>query len=234
LSDTAYLLHKTSRLLWRLGRIALPKRWHLPLRYALDLRGACEPELRYLSALGPNEGTAVDIGANAGIYSYALARLYDTVYAFEPNPYLLDMLRAYASDDIHVSACGLSDTSGKAVLHIPQVRGQDLTGWATLDPAVYPTVDHFRTLPVTVKTLDSQGLQNVCFIKMDVEGHELQVLEGARETIGRCRPHVLVEIKPQHLVRAHAFFDTFGYDITRLDQINGRNPSGNNFIFVPH
>lgn len=233
LVDTAYVTDKTSRLLWRLGRIALPKRWHLPLRYALDLRGACEPELRYLSALGPNRGTAVDIGANAGIYSYALARLYDTVYAFEPNPYLLDMLRAYASDDIHVSACGLSDTSGEAVLHIPQVRGQDLTGWATLDPAVYPTVDHFRTLSVEVETLDSYALDAVAFIKMDVEGHELQVLEGARETIRRCRPHVLIEIKPQHLVQAHAFFDAYGYDIKRLNQINGQKPSGNNFIFVP-
>jgi len=68
---------------------------------------------------------------------------------------------------------------------------------------------------------------------MDVERHGLEVLEGARQTIGRCRPHVLVEIKPQQLVQAHAFFDTFGYAITRLDQISGRNPSGNNFIFVP-
>ena len=48
---------------------------------------------------------------------------------------------------------------------------------------------------VPMRTLDSFGLQNVDYIKLDVEGFELFVLEGARETLLRCRPVVTVEQK---------------------------------------
>ena len=228
-----HLLNLTRRLIWRAGLLALPRHWHLPLRYELDIRGACEQELLHLKKLGPNSGVAVDIGANAGVYSYALSRLYDTVYAFEPNEEVLPMLRAYRGGDIRVVARGLSDKAGETILHVPQVRGQDLTGWATLDPHVYPRVHDFRTLAVSIDTLDSYDLPAVSFIKIDVEGLEPHVLEGARETIQRCRPHVLIEIKPDHLQRVHDFFSGYNYDIKRLNQITDAEPSGNNVVFTP-
>jgi len=231
--DVAWFKSKALRALWHVAVRTLPLRWHLPLRHRISVAREAERELVHLKNLGPNTGVAVDVGANIGVYSYGLSRLYDHVYAFEINPQLLTLLRAYRSAHIDVIPKGLSSQSGKAVLHVPQVRNQDLTGWATLSPDVYPTVAEFRRIPVETVTLDSYNLEDVRFIKMDVEGHEPAALEGARETIRRCRPHVLIEIKPQHLRQVHAFFDELGYDIRRLNQIVDAEPSGNNFIFIP-
>ena len=231
--DVDWFKSKALRALWHVAVRTLPLRWHLPVRHMISVASEAERELVHLKELGPNTGVAVDVGANIGVYSYALSRLYDHVYAFEINPELLTMLIGYRSTHIDVIPKGLSSQSGNAVLHIPQVRDQDLTGWATLSPDVYPTVKEFRRIPVEAVTLDSYGLEHVRFIKMDIEGHEPAALEGAEETIRRCRPHVLIEIKPQHLLQIHAFFDQLGYEIKRLNQIVDAEPSGNNFLFIP-
>jgi hypothetical protein len=52
-----------------------------------------------------------------------------------------------------------------------------------------------RDVEVNVATLDSFGLSDIAFIKIDVEGHELSVLRGAVETIVRSRPNLLVEVE---------------------------------------
>lgn len=211
----------------------LPARVQLPVRYHIHVREDCERELRYLGAIGPNEGAAVDVGANRGVYTYALAGLYDRVVAFEANPELLGLLRAYNHERIEIIPKGLSSTTGQVVLHTPVFRGKRLTGWATLNPEIYPQVEQFEQQSVEVTTLDSFELRDVGFIKIDVEGHELAVLKGSEETLRRCRPTVLVEIKQQHLAAIHGFMDGLGYEIKRLNQIVEAEPSGNNCIFLP-
>ena len=49
-------------------------------------------------------------------------------------------------------------------------------------------------IPVKVVRLDDEGLGNVGFMKIDVEGHEYEVIDGARALLARCRPNLLVEI----------------------------------------
>ena len=51
-----------------------------------------------------------------------------------------------------------------------------------------------QTIPVQVETVDSYNFQDVGFIKIDVEGYEKFVLEGAQQTIARCRPTIQLEI----------------------------------------
>jgi hypothetical protein len=73
-----------------------------------------------------------------------------------------------------------------------------------------------KTYQVDVRTLDSFGFNDVRFIKADVEGSEREVLDGARETIARDRPMLLLEL----LSGTHenpgaytaAICDDFGYD----------------------
>jgi len=168
-----------------------------------------------------------------GFIPIALARLYDRVVAFEANPELLGLVRAYNNKRIKIIPKGLSSTTGELVLHTLVVRSKRLTGWATLNPEVYSQVEQFERQSVEVTTLDSFELRDVGFIKIGVEGHELVVLKGSEETLRRCRPTVLVEIKQQHLAAIHGFMDGLGYEMKRLNQIVEAEPSGNNCIFVP-
>jgi hypothetical protein len=77
-----------------------------------------------------------------------------------------------------------------------------------LDPA-------HRTVEVPMNRLDSIYAGDAGFIKIDVEGHQQAVLDGAVATIQRCRPRMLVEVEerlsPGGLARAKAYFEELGY-----------------------
>jgi FkbM family methyltransferase len=174
---------------------ALPASWRLPVRYRyMQARRTLEPEVSELAAIA-GTGVAIDVGANHGIYSYALARLGRPVEAFEPQPWCASTLRAWAGDRVHVHEIGLSDVEGAFDLHLPVVGGVRSTGYATFGELDGPV----ETISVPVKTLDDFAFEGVTFIKIDVEGHEGAVLRGAAATIEAARPTVLVEVEERHL-----------------------------------
>ncbi len=70
---------------------------------------------------------------------------------------------------------------------------------------------------VEMVTLDSFNLDNVSFIKIDVEGHEIEVLKGARATLERNKPVMVIEVygrsdKDDRL----DFIRSLGYDVTHI------------------
>ena len=95
-----------------------------------------------------------------------------------------------------VSSVALSNETGTSILRIPKTSGGYSSQLSTLSQ-VQDFEDH---LPVEVKTskLDDLEIENVGFIKIDVEGFELQVIEGARETIERDKPVLVIEIEEAH------------------------------------
>jgi FkbM family methyltransferase len=152
-----------------------------------------EPELGILDTLVPRGRMAIDVGANRGIYSYALARCAREVHAFEPHPQLSSLVARLLRGRVTVHPCALSDRDGSAALRIPEgLRGTDWHLLGTLEDA--PGDRRQRRVEVEVRTLDGFAFEDVGFLKIDVEGHELAVLAGARETIGRSRPSLLVEL----------------------------------------
>jgi FkbM family methyltransferase len=143
---------------------------------------------------GPNV-TAIDVGANEGLYSYKFAQWFGRVEAFEPNPEMARRLRQYGARNVHVHEFALSSSARQADLHVPvTARGFELHGWGTIEAAAFDAREQ-RTVPVQVRTLDSFQFGHVAVIKIDVEGHEREVLTGAGDTIDRCRPVVLTEVK---------------------------------------
>jgi FkbM family methyltransferase len=227
------LQRKALRGLWQVASAIAPASQLIPLRFNIHMWEDCEAELRYLDQIGPNQGIAVDAGANLGLFAYHMSKWYNEVYAFEVNDECTTSLEAYGADNIHVINKGLSSESGKAVLHIPIAEGEPLTGWATLDPETYPNVQNFTQKNVKVCRLDDYELSNVGLIKIDVEGHEYEVLKGAEETISQSRPHVIAEIKPQHVNTIWRFFAERSYDMTRSKNLIGVSSKRNNYIFVP-
>lgn len=152
-------------------------------------------------------GVLLDIGAHDGLLTLPFAHLPDSrVHAFEPLPAALARLRANLAAEfgeipphvtLHEEALGA--VAGEAVLTLPVLDGVKQEQWASIaktyaEHASVTTESH----RVRVVTLDSLGLRNVTAVKLDAEGAEQEVLEGARATLASSRPLLSVEIEERH------------------------------------
>ena len=175
-----------------------------------------EPELAILAKLLPRGGTAIDVGANQGVFAYALADIADRVIAFEPNPDYAFFARWMLRGRAEVHELALSEEPGRATLYVPlSDEGMVLHLAGSLKRA-HSQFRHLTTYDVEVRTLDEFSLADVRFIKADVEGSEREVLDGARATIARDRPILLLELlsgtHQDPAAYAAAICESFGYD----------------------
>ncbi len=170
-----------------------PKALRLPLRfYYWKLTGKHEKELLRLSELVGDCKRAIDVGGNNGLYTYALSQLCQVVEAFEPQSWCAQNILDYASskENIRVHNVALSDEKGSFTLSIPILNGKLRTGLASLGQFGGET----KKIQVPVHRLDDYNFQDVSFIKIDVEGYEINVIQGGKETILREKPVILAEI----------------------------------------
>lgn len=155
-----------------------------------------EAELHVLADIVPPGRSAIDVGANKGVYTRLLAELASHVHAFEPNPKAYRWLDRALPDNVATYPIALSDQEGTSNLYLPQ-RGRGFSNQLGSLSSTKANSPH-AVIPVQTRTLDSYGFSDVGFIKIDVEGFELQVLEGARGTIARNRPALLIELEERH------------------------------------
>jgi FkbM family methyltransferase len=138
------------------------------------------------------ERESMDIGANVGRYAIALAKLSRRVYAFEPDQELSAFLRRAAPDNVRVFSGAVSAAEGEAHLRVPlDKEGRPIVTLASLTEV--PDCP-FEVRTVKTITLDQFSDENVGFMKIDAEGHELEILRGAQVLLRRQRPIILVEI----------------------------------------
>ena len=175
-----------------------------------------EWELRELRRFVDPAKGAVDIGGNAGVYAYHLSRLAKWVRVFEPNPGYADRIAALALPNVAVERVALSRDAGQSELRIPRLAdGREDHGMASLEAGAVADDQLSRTIGVSLRTLDSYGMRDLGFLKIDVEGHEEAALGGAQETIRANRPVILAEIEERHnpggLQRIAAALAAHGY-----------------------
>jgi len=176
-----------------------------------------ESEIELLPFLVDPERQAIDVGANIGRYTLPLSRRAAHVHAFEPHPRLAAVLRATFPSRATIYEAAASDRNGMTQLHIPLVDGREDQGIASVETGAFDDTfeGSFGSLDVRTLTLDSLSDCNIGFIKIDVEGHEMSVLQGAEKLLARWRPTVLVEVEERHspgaLGRVTAFFDALNY-----------------------
>lgn len=186
----------------------------------IDERVARDPasEVGLLKILVSPGETVCDIGANRGLFTYWLLKGGAHVLAFEPNPRLARILRLRFPDELSDGRLRLFETalgsaSGEAVLHIPEGMSPLATIDGNLASGLPGTVDDVR---VALNRLDACVDAPVSFIKLDVEGYESAVLQGATRVLAESRPTLLVEAEERH--RAGAVADVarmlaqFGYE----------------------
>lgn len=157
-----------------------------------------EPELFLVPLFCNKNQIAIDVGANQGIYTYYMAKFAREVVAFEPNVDLLASLMKVANENVQLQAAALSDVHGDSMMRIDPTNN----GLSTIEQRndfhiANPTVDAVQR-NVSTRTLDSFEFGDVSLIKIDVEGHEEAVVQGARETINRSKPVLIIESEDQH------------------------------------
>lgn len=160
--------------------------------------------------LPPYRGVAVDVGAHIGNHALYLAALGLRVVAFEPIHVaaLRANLRLNLDLNVTMHSVALGDREGWvcAVGFDHQVAPES---WGDVE---MDTCDARTPGAVPMRTLDSFKLSGVSLIKADVEGMEMRVLLGARDTLKRCRPDVYVEARDREAHDAiTAVMEPLGY-----------------------
>lgn len=174
--------------------------------------------------------TIIDIGANVGAFSLKLANALKNqketafeIIAFEPNPPIFENLQnniALNSSIAHfikVKKLALAHQNSTMAFHFSPTN----SGGGQLSMQ-----SHNQSISVPVSTLDDYLAQNppafpISFIKIDVEGFEPFVIEGAQKTISQYKPNLYIEITEswfqkngRSVQEIYAFLDTLGYRYT--------------------
>ncbi len=157
----------------------------------------------------------LDIGAEYGLYTWVLSTLVGPsgrVHSIEPLPgparWLRAASRVLGCGNVTVHRSALGAHAGHGQLSLPRRWGLPVHGRAYLvEGAAGPGPNaEFRTsrsVAAPLRTLDelvrTEGIEKVGFVKADVEGAELAVLDGAHETLSAHRPPLLLEVEERHL-----------------------------------
>ena len=145
-------------------------------------------ERSLLEALVRPNMVIVDVGANIGYYALMFASLLNGkghVVCLEPDPDNLRQLR------MNVSANHLED-----IVTIKPMAAGDCDGTINFEAGSNGRVMPNGSITVSIARIDSLGLSKVDFLKVDVEGYEGSVLDGAKDTIRKCHPILFLEIHP--------------------------------------
>lgn len=210
------------------------------LRRAHDKK---EGELRLLPFLVPDR-PGIDIGANRGTYTYFLSKLCPSVIAYEPNPWMAAFLKKAVASNVEVRETALSNENGETQFHIPTGGQMGLKhNVGSLDNL---TGQESQAIDVTLARLDDEGIEDVGFIKIDVEGHEEALLLGAEKTLKRCQPSIIIElldlgdtpVDEHKIVRLLTDWGYEGYFYTEgslqhLSYLTKEKIAGRNYIFLP-
>lgn len=184
--------------------------------YRRALRIPFEDDFRYLGTMAiPADRVVVDVGGNRGqsIDAVRMMQPHAIIHSFEPNPLLAQRLREMFRDDpaVVVHPVGLGSEPGEFTLHVPIYRGFTYDALASFDRDAAAEWlpgriigfrrDDLEVRPVRckVETLDSFGL-DPCFVKIDVQGWEKNVLLGGMQTLQRTQPTMLLETPDETIV----------------------------------
>ena len=159
-----------------------------------------EAVLEYAAAVLPRDATVLDLGANLGWVAAGFALIVDhgTVVAVEASPttfaHLEHNMRAAGLQNVTLINAAASDTAGTLEFFDNEwFSAGSFVKESTLAAEVH--VGAVKVPAVTVDELVAQlSLDRVDFIKIDIEGHELPALRGARDTLERFRPSAMIEM----------------------------------------
>lgn len=172
---------------------------------AIYFYGEHEPEITALFRRLVTQGSIVfDVGANVGYFSILSCELGATVHAFEPNPSIRALLTRsvrLGTGEIKVVAAACSDHEGTMPLYLSDPGN---TGMSSLNK---PTEKHVEVDVITLDAYTRRTQAYPALIKIDVEGHEYEVLSGAKSLIETARPIVMAETGTVQTIELMSSYD---------------------------
>ncbi len=184
--------------------------------------------MKYWILLCRNAKVIVDIGANTGVYSLTAKAINPSakVYAFEPLKQMFrkltlnNELNKYNIDCIEKAA---SDRNGKAIIY---ETGTDHVAAASLNAETRQYGDLNTETEIEAITLDTfiqaNDIGKIDLIKMDVETHEPNVLEGYKQFMSLHRPDFLIEVLNDGVAeKLQPLFDGLEYYYFNIDDKQG-------------
>ena len=161
--------------------------------------------------------TFLDIGANIGKYSIKLSDRFKNVHAFEPTPETFSMLKHNVEENkiknIHLHQIAAWNTDTDLTFHLKNNPGGNS---ASMEE------NSVGTLTVVAEKLDNyiDTFGKVDLVKIDVEGAELEVLEGMSRIINECSPIIIVEVLEKNRFSLYRFMDQHDYGLIKTQNRN--------------
>lgn len=176
--------------------------------YVIYTEGAYEKRfLQLVEALLPQRRTALDIGANIGNHALFFSHAFSSVHAFEPNPEIIARLHlnisANNASNISVHEFGLSEENASLPFHHNGNGNAGMGKFLETDEAGATKLEVRRGDEV----INEQRINDIDFIKIDVEGHEISALKGLRNTIETQQPIIAFEFHAADYPQG--YFDEF-------------------------
>ncbi|EHR01332.1 FkbM family methyltransferase [Bradyrhizobium sp. WSM471] len=183
----------------------------------------------------PEGAIIADIGANVGNHTvyFGLFCRPAKVYVFEPNTHLQSILKKnielnhLTSVDQSYLRFGISGSDFEAKIRVSSSENWGNGHLVSVNSAGSAEVFSEN---VSVRALDSFEIKELDFIKADVEGHELALLEGAQETLKRCQPAIFIEVGQKRIEQVTFLLESLGYRL--IDFVTMYRGQGN-YLFVP-
>ncbi len=192
---------KTIRTSTRYGEMSVPVSDTYVGRSLIEYGEWTQSEIAVLEQVVRPGMKVLDIGANVGYHALALARAVGetgSVMAFEPQPFLFQLLAANTINAAigNILCFNMAIGEGAGVLDMPLLNYAEPYNYAAIDVRLVLRDERAVTeeFPIPVRRLDDLPVIHIAdLIKIDVEGMELAVLQGAKALLQRCRPILFVE-----------------------------------------
>jgi FkbM family methyltransferase len=194
--------------------------------------------------------TILNAGANLGLVCLPISPFCKKVYAFEPMPHIFEYLKRNIATNnvanIESFNCALSNSNKSLVMepygwdktHRDSGHSVVIDNLYEYDKQQYVPKPETPTLSVETKTIDSYNLDSIDMLLLDTEGYEPYVIDGAKDTIAKHKPYIVVEHEVGHVKCRHmtsrSIIDniiTMGYQKVKI--IIKDNHNNKNYALLP-
>ena len=175
---------------------------------------------RWIRSNAQADWVGFDVGMNFGFFACVLAQRCAQSHGFEPVPWIADRAEANSKlnhfTNLLMNRIALSNEAGEAELFVPS---PDDANWGK-SSILRNTIGASSPLRISTDTLDryvsKNGLNRLDFIKIDVEGAEHLVLQGAIESLKTFHPAVVFEVNPESIEQCLHLLRSIGYKLFDL------------------